>query len=101
MTDATCPCCGALILDAIPASDLAEMFPPRMAGILRTLESGRTKTVWDLVDGAFGDNPDHWPRCPEDAVRIVISQRRSRLAELGWSITAIRGTGYRLVRNEK
>jgi len=95
---ASCPCCRAPMPDAMPADKLASLFPNMMGSILRVLEDGETKTIRDLVDGTFGAEPEHWPKRPKAAVRVVISQRRARLAELGWAIVNIRGTGYRLAR---
>lgn len=95
---ATCPCCGAAIPGAVPLNQLGDLFPARMASILDALADGNTKSVWEIMDIVYGTNPWKWPNRPEDAVKVVISQQRARLAEFGWAIEGIRRKGYRLVK---
>jgi len=99
-----CPCCGGPMPDGpTPREELAGLVVsgPIKQAILRRLarRPGHWVSVHDLVEAAYGDDPDGGPLSAPVAVRGHLGHLRRLLPRFGWTIEReIHGyCGYRLV----
>lgn len=105
--DHYCPTCGKPTTYRVNPEWLLGQWSGKFAGMLATLMEGRRKrrgvSMDELVAGAYENHPGDIPMYPVGSLRVLMSNNKDKLADLGWAIVGPQttGSGFWLVPIEK
>jgi hypothetical protein len=97
-----CPCCNRPLEETLPKTGLSfpNWGPLKTIIIAKLVEAYPVPvTMQQLIDALYSSDPNGGPGNPDESIRMMIWQLRTRMRQYGWTISAgKRYGGWRLQR---